>query len=93
MAKKRDELRQGLSNIFARTEPDSSGPADQVPENDPVKPIGVGLKDSEGKRLTQIAAELGVNRHALLLWLVRDFIRRYDAGERPETETRRVLKK
>lgn len=80
-----------LDDIFAKT--DSGGQADQVPENDPVKPIGVGLRASEGERLKAIAAELGENRHALLLWIVREFIRRYDAGERPPTETKNVLKK
>lgn len=90
MAKKRDELKQNLTNIFARTQSDQAAP--DSPADDPVKPIGVGLRASEGRRLTEIAGELGVNRHALLLWLVRDFIRRYEAGERPETETRRVLK-
>lgn len=57
-----------------------------------VAPIGVGMTFAEGARMTAIATELGVNRHALLLWLVRDFIRRYDAGERPPTETKTVLK-
>ena len=79
-----------MTNPLARTTPAQA--ADQAPADDPVKPIGVGLKHSEGERLKDIAAELGINRHALLLYLVRDFIRRWDAGDRPETETRKVLK-
>lgn len=64
---------------------------DYQPED--VAPIGVGLTFEEGERLNDIAAELGVKRHALLLWLVRDFVRRWDAGERPPTETKSVLKR
>jgi hypothetical protein len=54
--------------------------------DDPVKPLGVGLKQSEGHRLTEIAGELGVNRHQLLLFVVRDFMQRWDDGERPQAE-------
>jgi hypothetical protein len=72
------------SDIFAKTE------TEEV--DDPVRSIGVGLKTSEGERLKQIAEELGTNRHGLLLWLVRDFMRRWDEGDRPPTETKRVLK-
>lgn len=71
----------------ARTAPQGEPPAE-----DKMMPIGVGLLHSEGERLKEIAAELGTNRHKLLLFIVRDFMRRYEAGERPPTETRKVLK-
>ena len=59
---------------------------------DIVRPIGVGLKISEARHLSEIAHELGVNRHQLLVWLVRDFFRRWSSGYRPPTELRRVLR-
>lgn len=86
MAKqKRPAVDNILTNPLASTTPPR--PAEQAPEDDPIKAIGLGLKQSEGDRLKEIAAELGTNRHALLLWLARDFMRKYDSGERPPTET------
>jgi hypothetical protein len=63
--------------------------------DDPVKPLGVGLKQSEGHRLSAIAGELGVNRHQLLLFAVRDFMQRWDDGERPQVvdEVVKITKK
>jgi len=59
--------------------------AEQTPEaeapEDRVKAYGVGLKISEWERIEEIAAELGKKRHAVALYALRDFIRRYDAGE------------
>lgn len=59
---------------------------------DRVKARGVGLRESEWNRLEEIAGELGVTRHNLMLYVLRDFIRRYEAGYRPETETKTTLK-
>ena len=87
MAKKQDNP---MTNIFARTEAPSTAPA-AVSVDDKVKPIGIGLKRSEWERLQQIANEVGMKRHELTLKILRDFIRRYDAGE-VETETRKTLK-
>ena len=44
-------------------------------------------------RLDQIAEELEQSRHALLQYAVRDFMRRYDKGEKPTTrkETKIIL--
>lgn len=49
------------------------------------KPLGVLLTFSEQTRLNDIAAELGVSRHSLLVFIVREFIRNYDRGIKPNT--------
>src|SRR5690606_22781992 len=89
-----------LDNPLARTEPQAKpapGPGKarrRRDPNNPVSSVGVGLRASEWQRLQEIAAELGgVGLHPLMQWVLRDFIRRYDAGEaRPKTETTVVLK-
>jgi hypothetical protein len=48
---------------------------------DPVKPRGVGLKTSEWLEFDKIARELGMRPHALALWALRDFVKRYQAGQ------------
>jgi len=57
------------------------------------KPIGVVLTAEQITHLDQIAADLQTNRHKVLQYAVGDFIRRYDAGEKPKmrTETKKVL--
>lgn len=52
-----------------------------------LNPVGVALTAGELARLDEIAKELDQSRHAVLLYAVRDFIRRYDQGERPKTKT------
>ena len=98
MAEKRKPL-----GILARTEPEEQ-PTEQAPLRtgkpgrkkkrnyapDETAPLGVGVTQAEGERLTEIAAALGVNRHSLLVWIVRDFIRRYDEGYRPPTGTKTI---
>lgn len=74
MAKKDD---YGLDNVFKKTEQTEPKPKDQ----DPIKPRGIGLRESEWKRLTEIAQELGMKPHALALFAVRDFVARYERGE------------
>lgn len=54
-------------------------------------PVGVKLSALELERLAQMAAEVGVSRHQLLQYAVRDYMRRWDAGERPRTKTETVL--
>lgn len=81
MAKKQD-----LGDIFKRTEP-AQPPTEEA---DPVTPRGVGLRQSEWAQFNGIARELGMKPHALALWVLRDFIRRYDAGE-IRTQTRKSL--
>jgi len=57
------------------------------------KPIGVVLTAEQISRLDQIAGELQTNRHKVLQYAVGDFIKRYDAGEKPKMriETKKVL--
>ena len=50
-------------------------------------PVGVVLTADQKARLNEIAAELGTNRHKLLQYAIADFIRRYEAGEKPRTRT------
>jgi len=91
MTKKRPSLdTQAAAGLFTKTER-LTQPGPQTESDDPVKPLGVGLRLSERARLDEIAHELGVARHALLLYAVRDFIRRYEAGERPKTKTVKTL--
>jgi len=73
--------------VFSKTE---TGQPEAAP--DPVRPVGIGLKASEWQRLEAMAAELGVTRHTLSLWILRDFIKRWDSGWRPETKTKQVLR-
>lgn len=70
-------------NIFSKT----GEPTEEQPQ-DKIKPVGIGLKASEWQRLEEIAGELGVTRHNLSMYILRDFIRRYEKGERPRTRTR-----
>lgn len=79
------------TDLFAKTENTQPAPSEAIGE-DPVKPVGIGLRGSEWGALDLIAAQLGVTRHALTLWILRDFIKRFEAGWRPETENKRVLK-
>ena len=47
---------------------------------DPVKAIGVGLRQSEAAELGNIAAGLGVPRSGLMAWVLRRFLEDYRAG-------------
>ncbi len=86
MADKKPKL-----EVFNQTQPEPPKP-EPSDEPDPVKARGIGLKISEWQHLEAIADELGVTRHKLSLWILRDFIKRYDAGWRPETDPKRVLR-
>jgi hypothetical protein len=48
---------------------------------DKKRPMGVAIKESEWLEFAKIAKELGMNRHELSVWALRDFMRRYQAGE------------
>jgi metal-responsive CopG/Arc/MetJ family transcriptional regulator len=66
--------------------------AEKHPESaEKVNSVGVKLSAAELERLNQIAVELGVNRHALMQFALRDFIARYDRGEKPKTEVKPVI--
>jgi len=61
---------------------------DKDPEK--VNPVGVALSKEELTRLGAIAGELSQSRHAVIQYAVRDFVKRYDQGERPKTKTETV---
>lgn len=54
-------------------------------------PIGVKLTAEEIEHLDDIAGHLGVTRHQVLQFAVRNFIERYLAGFRPKTATKTIL--
>lgn len=81
MAKQKPDM----SNLFTKTEPE------QPKADDKIKPVGIGLRESEWDKIETIGAELGVNRHRMAAWALRDFIARWEAGDRPPTETKKVL--
>lgn len=60
--------------------------------SDPIKSYGIGLRETEWAKFTAIAAELGINYHDLGVYVLTDFMARWDRGERPPTETKQVLK-
>jgi hypothetical protein len=72
---------QEASKLFQRTD---------KPRKKYDRHITLGLKKEEIERLAEITEELGVSRHLLCLYAVRDFMRRYEAGERPRVKS--VLK-
>jgi hypothetical protein len=63
---------------------------DKQGEPEKINPVGVLLGKEELARLDQIAGELDQSRHALLQYAVKDFIKRYDQGERPRTKTETI---
>ena len=100
---KRPTLPPDMSNIFKKTEPEElpikpakpgskrgrGRPRERAPGSPP-SPIGVTLADDELDRLSAMAAEIGVRRHTLMVYALRDFIRRWDEGERPKTRQRTI---
>ena len=62
----------------------------QEQTEDRVKARGIGLKRSEWERIDEIAKEMGIKPHAVALWALKDFLRRYDAGE-IQTVTQKTL--
>jgi hypothetical protein len=80
MAKEKPDM----TNIFAKTEPDGpheSPLPEKIEKEDPVKAIGIGLKESEWEKMGEIADDLLMTRHALAMYALRDFMSRYDTGE------------
>lgn len=92
------------TNLFARTEPTPTPSADPLPlpetarkrrrkdASDPIKSYGIGLRSSEWAKFAAIAEQLGQNYHDLGVYVLLDFMARWDRGERPPTETKQVLK-
>jgi hypothetical protein len=95
MAKKQDlglNNISGLDNPLRKTEPAETKTTERK-QPDPVKPRGIGLRLSEWQRLAAIGQELGGQKaNRLAAWAIRDFMRRFEAGEiETKTETRRKL--
>ena len=74
---------QEAANLFGRTE--------QKKKTGKVTPKAIGITDIEYDAIKNIADELGVSPHAVMLYAVRDFMKRWEAGERPKTTTKTVL--
>ena len=99
MAKK--ELIPG--GIFAKTSEPETTPAQPLADGlgkrrkrdatDPITSKGVGLRQSDWVKFFAIADELGTNYHDLTVYILHDFMARWDRGERPPTETKQVLKR
>lgn len=85
MAKK-DKLKGMFDNVIQednKLEPEKD-------KEKKVNPVGVALSKEELTRLETIAGELSQSRHAVIQYAIRDFIKRYDQGERPKTKTETV---
>jgi len=67
-------------------------PGDQQPKKEKPNPVSVGLDQEDLTSLEEIAEELGQSRHAVMRFAIRDFIRRYEAGERPKTKKVTITK-
>ena len=57
---------------------------------DPVKAYGVGLRESEWRKIESIAKELRVTKHGLAAWALKAFLKQWEEGE-IETETKPSL--
>jgi len=85
MAKK-DDVKKAIGGITL---------GDQEPEEEQetggYSVVSVGLTGEQLAEVEAIAEELDQTRHAVLKYAVLDFVRRYNAGERPEYKTKKVL--
>ena len=86
-----EDTLKGLASVWGGKPAAAPPAADPQPAADPVKARGIGLRLSEWADLDKIAAELGIKPHALAAHALRDWLKRYAAGEIP-TETGRRLK-
>ncbi len=75
------------ADMFSKTEIEQ--PQDEILKN-PVKAYGVGLRVSEWQQIETIAGEMGMTKHALAAYALKDFLKRWDAGE-IQTETKPSL--
>jgi hypothetical protein len=76
-------------NPFRKTEQAQPG----QPAEKPPTPRGVALEAEEIAELESIAGQMNTSVHKILQYAVRDFLKRWRAGEiQPETETVTRLK-
>ena len=78
------------SGDFAKLQKQPQDPKKKKKDPEAKRAVGVQLKNKEWDRLAEIAKELGHNRHELTIYILRDFIERYNQGERPKTRTKTV---
>jgi hypothetical protein len=88
MAKKREMIDQGFTNIINKKRLDQAG-QDGKPTRKP-NPLGVVLDQAEIDRLESAAAEIGINRHQLMQLAIRQFLADFDKGRRPKTSTKTI---
>ncbi len=84
-----DELRNSLIPKKTETQEPAKEPGDKN------TPVSVYLTREEKTTLNTIAKEVGLSRHALMQYAIKEFIERYQAGEikaAEETRTVTVLK-
>lgn len=90
-------------NLFSKTEPAAAAQPQAAAADlhkrqrrivgDPITSKGVGLRTSVWVKFGAVADELGTNYHDLAVYVLTDFLARWDRGERPPTETKQVLKR
>lgn len=90
-------------NLFAKTAPAASDQAQ--PEltdgtqrrkrnaGNPIISRGIGLRKDTWVKFGDIAEQLGTGYHDLAVYVLTDFMARWDAGYRPPTEQKTVLKR
>jgi hypothetical protein len=61
-------------------------------EPNDIQAVGIGLKVYEWERFTEIAEELGMNRHKLAMKIMRDWLEKWERGEIP-IETKTIIRK
>jgi hypothetical protein len=47
----------------------------------PTRSVGVGLKQVEIDELDELASKLGFSRNAIMVWMIRHFLRKVREGE------------
>jgi hypothetical protein len=87
MAKRTGVDPKKSAGLFDKTE--SEQPQEETQAN-PVKAYGVGLRVSEWQQIETIAGEMGMTKHALAAYALKDFLKRWEAGE-IQTETKPSL--
>ena len=81
-----------IGNIFQRTEPQGKTTLEKMVTKVDKNPLSVYLTAEEKNQLAMIAKELGNSKHALMQFAIKEFLRRYEAGEY-EITTEKVIKK
>ena len=59
-------------------------------KTDNERPVGVRLAVTEIERLDAAAKDLGVSRHEVMQYALRDFLIKFERGERPTVQEKTV---